>query len=142
MPLEKRTPLDTKPGYVQSEFEVTPKMSPYLLALVVHNLSKIETTFRSIDGRMVPLKFYTEDILMLNAEVAMNMSVKIFQMYEAWFKIPYPMPKVDLFTTRIPALAMENWGIISMSINLFIPKFHNPAQLSMILAHEIAHQVS
>ena len=100
MPLENKTPVASIPGYVKSEFQVTPTMSPYLLALVVHNLSSINASFKSIDGRIIPLTFYTEDILMRNAEIAVNMSVQIFTMYEEWFGIPYPMPKIDFFTTR------------------------------------------
>lgn len=138
---ENGTVLTT--GWSRSEFETTPKMSTYLVAVALLEMGgKFEATYTSIDGRVIPIRLYTQDHLMGHGypEKSLELTIKAFELFEQWFQFPYPLPKCDLYTTRIPAFAMENWGLISMSYKLFFPHIFDPIQMSIILAHEIAHQ--
>ena len=100
------------------------------------------SNYTSIDGRIVPLTYHVEPWMGENAQKSLELSVEIFTLMEKWFQVPFPLPKCDFFASRIPAYAMENWGIISFSSKLIMPKMFDPVLMSQILAHEIAHQVN
>ncbi|XP_075259852.1 glutamyl aminopeptidase-like isoform X2 [Convolutriloba macropyga] len=149
MPLATKTQLpegskvdksESSEPWSKSEFQTTPKMSTYLVAFAMFNMTEIRSNYTSIDGRIVPLTYHVEPWMGENAQKSLELSVEIFTLMEKWFQVPFPLPKCDFFASRIPAYAMENWGIISFSSKLIMPKMFDPVLMSQILAHEIAHQ--
>jgi tricorn protease interacting factor F2/3 len=81
-----------------------------------------------------------------NGSFAAEFGRKSLQFCEAYFAIPYPLPKLDLMAIPDFAFgAMENWGAITFRENLllFYPDTTSKAGLQRICevtAHEIVHQ--
>ena len=139
MPLDTKQTLDS--DWTRSEFQPTPKMSSYLLAFALFKMPKLESSFTSIDGRHIKVQFFYDPKYETYLLKVFNFTVRILELYEAWFQVPYPMPKLDLFTTKIPAFAMENWGLISVLGGVFTTAKADETHLILVLAHEIADQV-
>jgi len=123
-------------------FDQTPVMSTYLLAFIVGELEHIEATTK--DGVLV--RVFTTPGKKKYARFALDTAVKVLQFYNDYFKIPYPLPKLDL--VAIPdfaAGAMENWGLDTFrETALLIDPKNSPAALkqrvAIVIAHELSHQ--
>ncbi|MGI0131874.1 MAG: M1 family aminopeptidase [Thermoplasmata archaeon] len=79
------------------------------------------------------------------AERALRMAGPIVRAYEEYYRLPYPLPKLDLIA--VPdfwAGGMENWGAITFpEIGLLWGEATSPSVLRWAietLSHEIAHQ--
>jgi tricorn protease interacting factor F2/3 len=80
------------------------------------------------------------------AEFGLAFGRKSLEFSEAYYGIPYPLPKMDLIAIPDFAFgAMENWGAITFRENLLL---HYPditsksgeERICEVIAHEIAHQ--
>ena len=136
--ISEETPLDN--GKKRVRFEQTPKMSTYLVFLGV---GEFEITADSEDPRV---RAVTLPGMKSYAEFGLVFGRKSLAFSEAYYGIPYPLPKMDLIAIPDFAFgAMENWGAITFRENLLL---HYPdvtsksgeERICEVIAHEIAHQ--
>uniref|UniRef100_A0A9J7Z2H1 Aminopeptidase n=2 Tax=Cyprinus carpio TaxID=7962 RepID=A0A9J7Z2H1_CYPCA len=129
-------------GLFEDQFDVSVKMSTYLVAFIVSDFLSISRT--SQHG--VQISVYAVPEKIDQAEFALDAAVKLLDFYDDYFDIPYPLPKQDL--AAIPDFqsgAMENWGLTTYreSELLFDPHKSSASDklgITMIIAHELAHQ--
>ncbi len=122
-------------------FGRTPKMSSYLVVLVV---GELEAVTGQTDG--VQLRVITTQGKKESGRYALAALEKLIPYYNDYFGIKYPLPKLDLIA--IPggfSGAMENWGGITFEESelLFDPETSSEdtkADIFSTLAHEVAHQ--
>jgi aminopeptidase N len=124
------------------EFNKTPKMSSYLVCIVVGDLKKgIPCKIR--DNLIVNGFYFDKSINQLNNSIKTTASsVKYF---EKLFDIEYKLPKLDI--VAIPNFlsgAMENWGLITFrETGLMTDNIQNIGSLISnieVIYHEISHQ--
>lgn len=140
MPIVKSVKLDG--GILEDHFDVSVKMSTYLVAFIVSDFKSIS----QVTNRGVKISVYTVPHKIEQATYALGAAVKLLDFYEEYFRIPYPLPKQDL--AAIPDFqsgAMENWGLTTYreSSLLFDPKTSTASSklwITMVIAHELAHQ--
>ncbi len=126
---------------VLHRFQPTPPMPSYLLAVSVGRYDALRG-----DAAGVPLRILTAPGKRAQATYAMRVTQRLVPFFEAYFGVPYALPKLD--QVAVPSVrrgAMEDWGLISYSENtlLFDPARSSPRtqrQVFTVIAHEIAHQ--
>lgn len=127
-------------GKKRVQFERTPKMSTYLLFFGVGRFEFIQD---ETDPRVRAAGTPGKTVL---AGLGLAFGRKALRFCEDYFKIPYPMSKMDLIAVPDFAFgAMENWGAIVFRENLLL---FDPAKTSQsgkerlceVIAHEIVHQ--
>jgi aminopeptidase N len=122
-------------------FATTPKMSAYLVAMVVGNFEYIEG---SADG--IPIRVYTTPGKKELGTFALDAAENIMRYYNRYFDIKYPYGKLDLVgLADFSAGAMENTGCITFrEILLLVDDKHVSLSLkkevASVIAHEMAHQ--
>jgi tricorn protease interacting factor F2/3 len=121
-------------------FRQTPRMSTYLVFWGIGTFDRIIDT---VDTRVA--------VATLPGKTAygvfgVTIGRKALRFCEDFFKVPYPLPKVDLIAVPDFAFgAMENWGAITFRENLLL---HYPESTSKageqriceVVAHETVHQ--
>ncbi|XP_075693217.1 endoplasmic reticulum aminopeptidase 1 [Rhinoderma darwinii] len=140
MPIVKTVHVDG--GLLEDHFDVTVKMSTYLVAFIISDFKSIS----QVTNHGVKISVYTVPHKIDQATYALDAAVKLLDFYEKYFRIPYPLPKQDL--AAIPDFqsgAMENWGLTTYreSSLLYDPKIStasNKLWITMVIAHELAHQ--
>ncbi|XP_026480074.1 puromycin-sensitive aminopeptidase-like [Ctenocephalides felis] len=91
-------------------FHKTPKMSTYLLAIVIGQYEYLEQLNRD----NVMIRVYTPVGLTSLADLAMEAAVKMLEFFEDYLGVKYPLPKLDIVTiSDFRVGAMENWGLIT-----------------------------
>ena len=127
-------------GKKRVAFKQTPIMSTYLLFFGVGNFEFLNSTS---DSRV---RVATPPNMTPYAAYGMEFGRQALQYCEDYYRIPYPLPKMDLIAIPDFAFgAMENWGAITFRENLLL---HYPDSTSRageericeVIAHEIAHQ--
>jgi aminopeptidase N len=131
----------TSHGRPRCSFATTPPMPSYLVAVSVGR-------YDALQGRAgkVPLRVLTAPGKGALGAYALQATQQILPYYEAYFGLPYALPKLDQLA--VPSTrngAMEDWGLISYAEGtlLFDPATSNPQQqrgIFSIVAHEVAHQ--
>ncbi len=129
--------------YVWDIYQESPKMSTYLLALIVTRF-----TFRKSkpQGNGVEFRIWSRKSVMDQTELAAEIGPKILEFYEDRFKTKFPLQKQDMIA--IPDFmfgAMENWGLITYREVFLLNK---PGKSSaadrewteIVIAHELSHQ--
>uniref|UniRef100_A0A672LNB2 Aminopeptidase n=1 Tax=Sinocyclocheilus grahami TaxID=75366 RepID=A0A672LNB2_SINGR len=140
--MPKLRTLELPGGLFEDQFDVSVKMSTYLVAFIVSDFLSISKT--SQHG--VQISVYAVPEKIDQAEFALDAAVKLLDFYDDYFDIPYPLPKQDL--AAIPDFqsgAMENWGLTTYRESglLFDPNKSSASDklgITMIIAHELAHQ--
>ncbi|XP_004406661.1 PREDICTED: endoplasmic reticulum aminopeptidase 1 [Odobenus rosmarus divergens] len=140
MPLVKS--VTVAEGLIEDHFDVTVKMSTYLVAFIISDFKSISKMTKS----GVKVSVYSVPDKIHQADYALDTAVTLLEFYEDYFSIPYPLPKQDL--AAIPDFesgAMENWGLTTYresSLLFDIEKSSAADQLgvTMIVSHELAHQ--
>ncbi len=137
--------LSDSPGPGKNEhtvhFATTPKMSSYLVAMVVGQFESIEG---SADG--IPIRVFTTPGRKHLAAFALESTENILRYYNKYFTIKYPYSKLDLIALPdFAAGAMENTACITFReiLMLLDDKHASLAQrkrVASVIAHEIAHQ--
>lgn len=90
-------------------FQTTPKMSTYLLALVVANFDGISKTSNHIQTTV-----YTVPGKAHQGEFCLYTAVQCLDLFQKLFGVPYPLTKSDLLAIPdFAAGAMENWGCVT-----------------------------
>eukprot|EP00300_Choanocystis_sp_HF-7_P010283 c16873_g1_i2.p1 GENE.c16873_g1_i2~~c16873_g1_i2.p1 ORF type:complete len:898 (+),score=222.66 c16873_g1_i2:34-2694(+) len=123
-------------------FAPTPKMSTYLLAVVVGEFGRISS--RTESG--VEVTVYTPLGKASQGTFAQWVAVKSLDYYEKLFGIPYPLAKSDLLAIPdFAAGAMENWGCVTYrEARLLVDEkktsVSNKLAIARTVAHELAHQ--
>jgi len=122
-------------------FATTPKMSCYLVAMVVGNFEYIEG---SADG--IPIRVYASPGKKELGTFALDAAENIMRYYNHYFDIKYPYGKLDLVgLADFSAGAMENTGCITFrEILLLLDDKHASIglkkEVASVIAHEMAHQ--
>jgi aminopeptidase N len=122
-------------------FATTPKMSSYLVAMVVGNFEYIEG---SADG--IPIRVYASPGKKELGTFALDAAENIMRYYNQYFGIKYPYGKLDLVgLADFSAGAMENTGCITFrEVLLQVDDKHASIDLkkvaASVIAHEMAHQ--
>ncbi|HSY99166.1 MAG TPA: M1 family metallopeptidase [Terriglobales bacterium] len=122
-------------------FATTPKMSSYLVAMVVGNFEFIEG---SADG--IPIRVYTSPGKKEMGTFALDAAENIMRYYNHYFGIKYPYGKLDLVgLADFSAGAMENTGCITFrDVLLLVDDKHVgltlKKEVASVIAHEMAHQ--
>lgn len=137
---EKETIID---GNIRKvEFEETPKMSTYLLALVVGDLhKKTKLTKSGVEVSAWATKVQSKDLL----DFPLDIAVKVLDFYEEYFKEKFPLSKCDhVALPDFSSGAMENWGLITYRETAMLAgEKHSIADkryVATVIAHETAHQ--
>ncbi len=121
-------------------FQTSPKMSTYLLYLGVGQFKFISAK----SGKVLIRVLATPDKIHLG-KLALRYTKTFLQFFERYFKIPYPLPKVDIIA--IPDFAsgaMENWGAITFREIALLGDQDTSVvfkqNIAITIAHELAHQ--
>eukprot|EP00929_Paragymnodinium_shiwhaense_P008960 TRINITY_DN112969_c0_g1_i1.p1 TRINITY_DN112969_c0_g1~~TRINITY_DN112969_c0_g1_i1.p1 ORF type:complete len:894 (-),score=232.14 TRINITY_DN112969_c0_g1_i1:141-2822(-) len=123
-------------------FMDSPKMSTYLLAFVVGEFDYIQAS--TANGVLV--RVYTPPGRAGHAAFSLEAATKCLDLYDDFFGLPYPLPKLDMVAIpEFAAGAMENWGLVTYrEVDLLIdPKVASGQQkqrVFIVVAHELAHQ--
>eukprot|EP00058_Branchiostoma_floridae_P012436 XP_002597924.1 hypothetical protein BRAFLDRAFT_79834 [Branchiostoma floridae] len=108
MNVVEEKPVPSRSDLREVRYARTPVMSTYLLAFVVGEYDYVEG--RDADG--VTVRVYTPVGKSEQGKFALEVAVKTLPFYKEYFKIPYPLPKIDLIAIAdFAAGAMENWGL-------------------------------
>lgn len=140
MPLVKS--VNIAEGLIEDHFDVTVKMSTYLVAFIISDFKSVSKMTKS----GVKVSVYAVPDKINQADYALDAAVTLLEFYEDYFSIPYPLPKQDL--AAIPDFqsgAMENWGLTTYrESSLLYDKEKSSASsklgITMIVSHELAHQ--
>jgi aminopeptidase N len=124
-------------------FETSPIMSAYLLAFVHGDMHCVEGKSKS--GVLVR-SWSTVTQPKSHLTYANNEAIKCLDFFENYFKIPFPLPKLD--QAALPdfdSLAMENWGLITFrEIGLLADPVNRSISgerlITQVIAHEMSHQ--
>lgn len=140
-PAEIQSPLEN--GRLETKFETTPVMSPYLLAFVVGEMhTKSGQTKRGIDVSIWATVAQPAESL----DFALDMATKIIDFYEDYFGVDYPLKKCDhVALPDFESGAMENWGLITYREVALLTDPGNTSVstrhfIASVIAHELAHQ--
>lgn len=71
-------------------------MSSYLAAFIVCDFEKDQKNITMSSGK--PVNIYARHEQIANTEEALNVAHKAVNYYADYFKIPYPMPKVGMYS--------------------------------------------
>eukprot|EP00010_Vexillifera_abyssalis_P009406 CAMPEP_0201545596 /NCGR_PEP_ID=MMETSP0173_2-20130828/2059_1 /ASSEMBLY_ACC=CAM_ASM_000268 /TAXON_ID=218659 /ORGANISM="Vexillifera sp., Strain DIVA3 564/2" /LENGTH=896 /DNA_ID=CAMNT_0047954029 /DNA_START=19 /DNA_END=2709 /DNA_ORIENTATION=+ len=146
MPVAKREPLTSDADYDIVRFDTTPKMSTYIVALVValekdyQCVSKMITTHKTKKQVMVRVWARRPE----EGEFALDVGARILSYFGEYFGIDYPLPKLDMVAAKnFSAGAMENWGLVTYrETALLISKqssISSRMRVAYVVAHESAH---
>lgn len=122
-------------------FAETPKMSSYLVALVVGNFEYVEG---EADG--IPIRVYATAGKKEMGRFALEAATEIMKYYNHYFAIKYPYGKLDLVgLPDFSAGAMENTGCITFREIALLIDANNGSpgtkkEIAEVIAHEMAHQ--
>ncbi|XP_071139481.1 aminopeptidase N-like isoform X5 [Mytilus edulis] len=129
-------------GWIADSFEVTPKMSTYLLAFIICDFKyTIETTKNNVEYRA-----WARPEAVGQTPYSLDVGVKCLTYFEEYFDIPFPLPKSDMIAVPdFAAGAMENWGLIiyretAMLYDPMESAETNKQRVAVVVSHELAHQ--
>uniref|UniRef100_A0A8C3TEH8 Aminopeptidase n=1 Tax=Chelydra serpentina TaxID=8475 RepID=A0A8C3TEH8_CHESE len=134
--------IELEGGLLEDHFDVTVKMSTYLVAYIVCDFKSVQATTSS----GIKLSIYASPDKWSQTHYALEAAVKLLEFYEKYFDISFPLPKLDL--VAIPDFqsgAMENWGLITYRETslLYDPKTSSAFDklwVTRVIGHELAHQ--
>jgi aminopeptidase N len=123
------------------QFSTTPRMSSYLVAVVVGNFESIEG---EADG--IPIRVWSSPGKKELGRFALAAAEFNLSFYDRYFGIKYPFGKLDLVgLADFSAGAMENTGCITFREVLLLLDEKNTSlglkkTVASVIAHEMAHQ--
>jgi aminopeptidase N len=122
-------------------FATTPKMSTYLVALLVGDFQCLSG---SSDG--VPIRACATPDQVQYGAFALSVAEYTLHYYNTYFGIQYPMPKLDMIALPdFEAGAMENFGAITYrETDFLLDPAHSSVgaerRVGLVVTHEMAHQ--
>ncbi|XP_059825425.1 endoplasmic reticulum aminopeptidase 2 [Hypanus sabinus] len=140
MPIIKSLP--TADGLFEDHFDVSVRMSTYLVAFIVCDFKSIS----AVTSTGIKVSVYAAPDKLSQTHYALEVAVKQLEFYEHYFNIRYPLPKSDLVALPYFDMeAMENWGLITYRQTALL---YHPATSSVsdklwitrAIGHELAHQ--
>lgn len=140
MPAKEQSEKD---GRLVTSFDMTPRMSTYLLAFVVGEMHKKSAETNT--GVEVNV-WSTVAQPLSSLDFSLDMSVRLIEFFDDYFGTAYPLPKCDhVALPDFSSGAMENWGLITYrEIALLAdPKttgISNRQYIATVVAHELSHQ--
>ena len=138
MPVKSKKKIGKKILY---KFDRTPVMSTYLLYLGVGELEFLQGRQGKTMIRIITTKGKKN-----LGKLSLQFTKQFLKWYEDYFKIPYPLPKLDMIAVPdFASGAMENWGAITFreTILLYDPNSSSTEtkqHIAEVISHEIAHQ--
>ncbi|AZK86290.1 aminopeptidase [Xanthomonas oryzae pv. oryzae] len=131
-------------GMKRVVFQTTPKMSTYLLFMSVGDFER--TTRKADNGTEIGV--IAQKGKVDQAQFALDSGRDVLHEYNAYFGIPYPLPKLDNIAAPGQSQffsAMENWGAIftfeySLLLDPATSNINDKQSVFTVAAHEIAHQ--
>ncbi|XP_066305336.1 puromycin-sensitive aminopeptidase-like [Branchiostoma lanceolatum] len=142
MNVVEEKPVPSRDDLREVRYAQTPIMSTYLLAFVVGEYDYVEG--KDADGVLV--RVYTPVGKKEQGKFALEVAVKTLPFYKEYFKIPYPLPKIDLIAIAdFAAGAMENWGLVTYRETALLidpenSSSHAKQWVALVVGHELAHQ--
>ncbi|KAM3967196.1 LOW QUALITY PROTEIN: aminopeptidase N [Aphomia sociella] len=124
-------------NYVWDHYAESLPMSTYLVAFAVTDFGNKSDQNFTVWARKEALS---------SAEYALDIGPKILRFLEDYYKITFPLPKIDMMALPdFKAGAMENWGLLTFrEIAMLYESGTSPttakARVAAVVAHEIAHQ--
>lgn len=122
-------------------FAKTPIMSTYLVYLGVGEFEFLSGKIGKTTIRIATTKGNSK-----KGKFALELCKKLIHSYENYFRIKYPLPKLDLIAVPdFASGAMENWGAITFreTILLYDPQrssTQTKQYIAEVVSHELAHQ--
>lgn len=131
-------------GRTRIAFQTSPKMSTYLLFVSVGDFER--ATFTADNGTEIGV--IAQKGKVDQAQFALESGRDVLHEYNAYFGIPYPLPKLDNIAAPGRSQffsAMENWGAIftfeySLLLDPAVANIDTKQGVFTVAAHEIAHQ--
>lgn len=123
-------------------FDKSPKMSTYLLAWAVGEFDHVT----AVTKNGVTIRIFSPPGRGAEGLFALDCGVRALDFYDEFFKVPYPLPKLDMLcVTEFAMGAMENWGLVTYrETALLIAEGKASPQakqrVAIVVAHELAHQ--
>mmetsp|Transcript_25260 Transcript_25260/g.58860 ORF Transcript_25260/g.58860 Transcript_25260/m.58860 type:complete len:892 (-) Transcript_25260:139-2814(-) len=141
---EKSSALVQTPRGTKKEvaFIDSPKMSTYLLACAVGEFDFVE----AITKNGVLVRVYTPPGRSANGAFALRTATQCLDLYDGFFGLPYPLPKLDMIAIPEFAMgAMENWGLVTyreadLLIDEKTASNQQRQRVAIVVCHELAHQ--
>ena len=133
--------IEPEGGFKTTQFDTTPVMSTYLLALALAPLQSKQIQV----GETIVSVWALPDQLPL-ADFGLKVAVDVLLRLNDYFALPYPYPKLDMVAAPNFAMgAMENWGAIFFrdSCLLLSDEFASTStkrDVANVITHEIVHQ--
>ncbi len=140
MPIKAQRTVDQR---LTTTFQTTPRMSTYLVALVVGELQSVSA--KTASGVDVSI-WSTPAQAPSSLDFALEEAVKTIEFFDDYFGVPYPLPKADhVAVPDFSAGAMENWGLITYRETALIVDKTNSSiaarlYVASVIAHELSHQ--
>lgn len=94
MPMSGSKPMDSIADFVEDTFETTVPMSTYLVAYCVSDFEYKEAIISMEND--VRFRIYARRDAMDQVDYAAEVGPKVLKFYEDYFKIKFPMPKIDM----------------------------------------------
>ncbi|XP_031337814.1 aminopeptidase N-like isoform X2 [Photinus pyralis] len=142
MPKRTTDTMIERENWEWDHYAETPTMSTFIVAFIVSDLQAYRYNNPSGTQFTVHTRLRTADQIKL----AIELSPKILDYYENYFKIKFPLPKIDL--VAVPDFgfnAMENWGLITFRETALLfdentATVEDKKHIVGVLAHELVHQ--
>lgn len=100
----------TRPGFLKEDFEITPRMSTYLVAFIVSNLQLVQRS----EGFSPQINIWSRPEVGRMTNYVHRLTMRILPYLERYFDLKFNMKKIDM--VAVPDFgfsAMENWGLIT-----------------------------
>jgi puromycin-sensitive aminopeptidase len=142
MPLVESSAVEENSELKRFSFERSPIMSTYLVAFVIGEYDYIEDK----DRNGILIRVYTPLGKQELGRFALEVAVKTLPFYTDYFRINYPLPKLDLIAIAdFAAGAMENWGLVTYRETALLIDPSNSSvaskqRVAIVVGHELAHQ--
>ncbi|XBH59958.1 hypothetical protein VPH35_114615 [Triticum aestivum] len=124
------------------EFEESPLMSTYLVAMVVGIFEFVE----HVTSHGTRVRVYIEVGKSEQGKFALDVGVKSLDFYNDYFGTPYALSKLDMIgISNFSWKGMENYGLVTFEIqDLLFNQISSTStkqhQIAVTVAHELAHQ--
>ncbi|KAJ3300328.1 hypothetical protein HK104_001746 [Borealophlyctis nickersoniae] len=125
-------------------FEPTPKMSTYLLAWAIGDVSM--GSVRGQTKRGVNVTTYSQPGREAEAMYSLKVALSTLDFFEKLYAVNFPLPKLDLFPIpEFAGEAMENFGLMifedaRLMYDPLTSTLEEKQMTALLVAHEIAHQ--
>jgi aminopeptidase 2 len=130
-------------------FARTPKMSTYLLCMVVGEFDYMEAWAHPkspADAKEIQCRVYTLPGQKELGRYALGISTRTLEYFSEYFDVAYPLPKLDM--VAIPDFgvgAMENWGLVTYREQALLFDAEKSSakareKVGYTVCHEISHQ--